>query len=118
MSEVREHNPVIDHPFFPTREMNEPRIFYWRKGIIFVTDRRSTNFHMTHFNEPWNIVEEKSFKIGLSWPLFEKIEMYYDGHTIDGFTVLGISITWSYTYNSKSIESKMEKEKQNEPSSH
>lgn len=81
---------------------DSPRIFFWQRGINWEYYR-----HHTHFvndkvdNTLWFFEEEKVFRIALSKPLFEIHNTYYDGHTVKGFTFLGLSITWAYSYHSR-----------------
>jgi hypothetical protein len=45
-----------------------------------------------------------SCAIGIDKKLFEKIDVYYDGHTIKGYTILGITFFKAYSYNSNNVD--------------
>jgi hypothetical protein len=54
--------------------------------------------------ELWYCEEYYSFAIGIDKKLFEKIDVYYDGQTIKGYTILGITFFKAYSYNANNID--------------
>lgn len=98
------NNPPIKHPFVPPAE---PRLYVWQHGLVWEYRTASINFQNTYLNdEPYNIVETWNIRLGFNAPLFERVNLRYDGHTVKGFTVFGISVTWGYTYDSRPIKVK------------
>ncbi len=80
----------------------DPRIQIHQRGIIFEYWRDHRHFlHPMFNNELWFIEEERVFRVGLERKLWDYTDILYDGHTVKGFTLLGLSISWSDTYRSQ-----------------
>jgi len=81
------------------------RIEFHSCGIVLTWWKRHQHFLNKHFdNELWFIEEESNLRIGFSRPLFEKVDVRYDGHTVKGITLFGISVTIGYTYDSRPVK--------------
>lgn len=81
------------------------KIYRHYSRIFFDYKITETDFINTHFNnEPWHIKEYWSVFIGFDKHFFKYEYLYYDGHTTQSITILGICFGKSYSYDSKSIK--------------
>ena len=94
------------------------KIIYTHAGGLFYDYRRSIErFLNPHFsNEEWMIkeywfvsirlahfapVETDSKLTKLRKALFNYEQFYYDGHTVDSITLLGVTVSKGYSYDSR-----------------
>jgi hypothetical protein len=67
------------------------RVAYHHLGINVNYSRQYRQYRNPNFNNQlWHADQVKFFRIGLSWPLFDYMDFYYDGNTLKTVTILGI----------------------------
>ena len=85
------------------------RLFYWNRGLYFRYDVAETDFANQYIlndeNHPedWHCKEESAVFIKFSPHFWDKTDVYYDGHIVKSFTVLGIEIGRYYSYDSRPV---------------
>jgi hypothetical protein len=79
-----------------------PSIIYIWSQRLYITYRWAFHsWNNEHFDgKPWNCREEWFAFIGWNPKLWEIEDMYYDGHTIQSITILGLTIGKGFTYES------------------
>jgi hypothetical protein len=84
--------------------MKMSRIYTHRRGLFFDYKREVTDFQNTHFNnEDWHIEEVWFAFIRFEPHFWHRETLYYDGHTVDAITVLGLTIGKGYSYDSRPV---------------
>ena len=84
--------------------LEKPKLFYFYKGRLFITYRsKYTQWYNEHFKKPWHCWDEWAICIGHEPDagMFNKEDLYYDGHTYKSITLFGISLGKMYSYQSE-----------------
>jgi len=80
------------------------RLYVYRKALFWNYKIVDTFFQNGYFNEQeWFIREEWFFRIGFDDQWFRIENMYYDGHTLKGFTFFKIEVGLGYGYDSRPV---------------
>lgn len=83
----------------------EPRIYTHMRGLFWNYRRNEEDFNNKYFdNAPWHIKEYWDVFIRVSGKLWDSYDMYYDGHTVRSWTILGVEFGYGYSYDSRSLE--------------
>lgn len=82
-----------------------PIIYFWSQKLYLTYRWRFSAWKNKHFNDrPWNCLEEWFVYVGWNPALWEREDLYYDGHTVKSITLLGLTIGNGYTYESAAQE--------------
>ena len=82
---------------------NTPRLQFYKKGIFFNYNIKYEHYYNVH-TKSFNEYEDFNFlKIQLAPYWFTTDDCYYDGHINKGFTILGVSFGWGYSYAWKNL---------------
>lgn len=80
-----------------------PKLQYHAKGIFFNYNIQYSSYYNEH-TKSMNEYEDMNFiSIQFNPFLFDKQDIYYDGHTAKSITILGVSFSKGYTYAWKNL---------------
>ena len=77
-----------------------PKRFYiWNRRLYFTYKMKYSEAVAPYNNKMHHGWDEESMFIGMSYPLFEIENIYYDGHRCKYITVFGVTFGWLSTYS-------------------
>lgn len=77
-----------------------PKRFYvWNRCLYFTYKMKYSEGIAPYNGKMHHGWDEQAVYIGVSSPIFEYNNLYYDGHIIKSVTVFGIRIGWISTYS-------------------
>lgn len=85
--------------------ITKPKRFYSYCHKVYFTYRtKYTEWENSHYRDKlWHMWEEWAIFIGFDNRIFHMDKNYYDGHTTEHITILGIIVGKLYSYNSEPV---------------